>query len=263
MDCKTALEILELGQAREPGASDPDLAGASAHVESCPHCLIQMDTRRAFDSEVSRAMRSVAVPADLRDRIHLQLERRGSSRRIIRRVFWPVSAALAASLIIGATLYFRPAARPQPLELATERLGDLVILDPSSIEDLRVATTIFNDVAAVRAWSSKQAGALKLSADIPQFWPAEALTGVGRTSILGRRIALFRYQDDRGESDVLAFPHAEFQITHLRKGFQVVAHTRNLVAIAWSERDTTYVAVLKGWSSDDWEPMTRQAVDLT
>jgi hypothetical protein len=44
---------------------------------------------------------------------------------------------------------------------------------------------------------------------------------------------------------------------------QLLMHTRELAVIAWAEQDATYVAVLKGWSRDDWLPLVRRSMNLT
>lgn len=68
MDCHVALELLEV-----VGCDSDDLELAIAHIESCGHCGAVYRDRLQLDREIGRVLRDVAVPLDLKQRIHCAL----------------------------------------------------------------------------------------------------------------------------------------------------------------------------------------------
>jgi len=106
MDCKTARFVLEFNQ---PHLSELDRDEADAlerHLAECPECKLAAKTERQMDERLGTAMRGVAVPKDLRERLLVGLDserhtlyRRWAFRRV-REV-----AAVAAVLVVACTGY--------------------------------------------------------------------------------------------------------------------------------------------------------------
>ncbi len=69
MDCRTALEFLEVVRDESDDLADASLAEAVAHVQSCPECEAVFQRRRQFDHRLAEAFNSVAVPSDLEARL--------------------------------------------------------------------------------------------------------------------------------------------------------------------------------------------------
>ena len=73
MDCRTALEILEIARPDSDDLKDPELAAAAEHVGSCPQCEASFRSRQELDREIGRLMRDVPVPAGLKQQLLQQL----------------------------------------------------------------------------------------------------------------------------------------------------------------------------------------------
>jgi hypothetical protein len=234
------------------------------HVNQCPSCLDQFRARQLFDTRVATTMNDVPVPLELHDRILSRLDAQSiPRRRSIRRIAQVGSLAAAAALVLmSASLYFRPRAIQSPIEIDWKELGELAILGPGDIDELRELPAGMTGLQGVQEWCSKQLIQLKLVGRLPATWTPLALAAVGRTSIERWQVAVFRFQDSRGESEIIALPHDKFRIGDLGKGTRLVMRTRNLVVIAWDEQDTSYVAVLKDWAPEDWRRLIRGSNDL-
>jgi anti-sigma factor RsiW len=96
MDCRTARMLMPF--ARPTGELPAEeQALVEQHLAECPECRVVLRHEQQFDAAVARAMRSVEVPAGLRDQIGVRLaQQRG---RTIHRRAWQV-VALAASVLL-------------------------------------------------------------------------------------------------------------------------------------------------------------------
>jgi hypothetical protein len=255
MDCKTALRLLEVCRPTDDDLADPGLATATAHLESCPDCLQQFRARQAFDERVATAVRAEPVPAGLRDRIHARLDHVANRRRYLRMSAW----AAAAAILLAVEISFWPQ-RPAELTVIDKgSLGELAILDDTDFKPLRKLDESLHDPKVIDDWWSQELRRLKLKIGPPATWPLGSLVAVGRTTIGGRSVIVFRFDDTRGESDVLVLPRSEFLITNLGKGAEVVHRTRNIVVIVSADEDATYAAVLRDWSPNDWRPLVERS----
>jgi hypothetical protein len=251
MDCKTALRLLELCRPAGDDLADPGLATATAHLESCPDCLNHFRAQQAFDERVAAAVQAEPVPAGLRDRIHARLDHVDSRRRYLRMTVW----AAAAAILLAVEISFWPQRPAEPTVIDKGPLGELAILDDSDFKPLRKLDESLRDPKAIEDWWSKELRRLKLNVDPPAAWPLDSLVAVGRTTISGRSVIVFRFDDARGDSDVLVLPRSDFLITNLGKAAEVVHRTRNIVVIVSADENTTYAAVLRDWSPQDWRPL--------
>lgn len=99
MDCKTARLLLDfarpLGTELEESEGE-DLAG---HLADCPTCGALHRAERKIDDHLGKAMRAVAVPDGLRDRIVSKLAGQ-RDRWYLRRLAWGTAAALAAAVLL-------------------------------------------------------------------------------------------------------------------------------------------------------------------
>jgi len=79
MDCRTALEILEVARPDSDDVKQTELAWAQAHLDSCPRCEEAFCNRQALDRRIGRLMRDVSVPWDLKHKL-LQAATNGNGK---------------------------------------------------------------------------------------------------------------------------------------------------------------------------------------
>jgi hypothetical protein len=73
MNCATARELLALIRPDSRDADQLDCAAELAHLEQCAECQAFVEQHQRADRELGQAMRNVAVPADLKQRLLAQL----------------------------------------------------------------------------------------------------------------------------------------------------------------------------------------------
>ena len=69
MDCRTALELLEVARPDSEDLDDREFASAAAHLESCPQCARQFRNVQVFDRKVGQVLRDVTVPPGLKEKL--------------------------------------------------------------------------------------------------------------------------------------------------------------------------------------------------
>jgi len=267
MDCKTARRILDACRPASDDLQFPEFGAAAAHVDACTDCLDQVRARGAFDESIAGAMRRVPVPDQLRERILARLDRQ---RIWHRRHVVVVATALAAAVLIavGMALWM-----PRDLSLVSiaenpRRLGELVVAavdehdQRDSFEIARTSATQ-DPPTAVRQSLERAMKTLRVSATMTAKWPVSALRAIWAMPVKGQKVAVFTFDDMRGDVDIIAFPHNRFDVRRIVQAPQPIYSTRDFVVVAWSEGDTTYLAVLRGWSPGDLKPLVRQSGSIT
>ncbi|MBT4865833.1 MAG: hypothetical protein HON53_12065 [Planctomycetaceae bacterium] len=108
MDCRTALEILEVVRPDTGDLDDPELAEAAAHIESHAECKSEFLRRQQLDREIGSAMRDIPVPHDLETRLLADLAERSETADVAETVAAPTAKPKAAlqrrswmSLVVG------------------------------------------------------------------------------------------------------------------------------------------------------------------
>ena len=103
MNCNTARSLLPYS--RVPGELAPDdAAELSRHLTACSACAALALHEEEFDRSVSRAMKAVVVPADLRERIGTRLAQETGRiwrRNLLRGVATAAAVLLVVSLGLG------------------------------------------------------------------------------------------------------------------------------------------------------------------
>ncbi|MEX0724678.1 MAG: hypothetical protein WD065_00330, partial [Planctomycetaceae bacterium] len=69
MDCRETQRILDAAQADARDLWEPDIAPAAVHLETCRECQIALQKKSRFDHAFGVAVRDVAVPAGLKQRM--------------------------------------------------------------------------------------------------------------------------------------------------------------------------------------------------
>lgn len=130
MECHDARQLLALLRREPAQVESAEVEAVERHVELCPACQTWNASEAVFDAAVAKAMRDVAIPAGLKDRVVARLSRSPSSRRVVP---W----AAAASLLIAVTslgLFFT--LRPEPIQLESfvYQLDDEPTSHPHSVQ---------------------------------------------------------------------------------------------------------------------------------
>ena len=113
MDCKHARMLLEVAHPIATELEASEKAALAAHLAECPDCGCMAEAEHRVDERLGAAMRDVAVPQGLRERIdrRLQGERDAWWRVRVIRVAG-VAATLLLACWIGYAVWF--GRRPQP-----------------------------------------------------------------------------------------------------------------------------------------------------
>lgn len=69
MDCRTALEMLEVVRPGSTDLADVEQCEAAAHLEKCPACRSTFHDRQEWDARVGLSVRDVEVPNGLKERL--------------------------------------------------------------------------------------------------------------------------------------------------------------------------------------------------
>jgi hypothetical protein len=99
MDCRTAQLLASFHVPNKSELDADQIAALEAHLRQCPICSRAIYRERNADQKIGKAMRSVSVPAGLKERIVQRL--RPQLPAWYRRRSWQVSLATAASLLLA------------------------------------------------------------------------------------------------------------------------------------------------------------------
>jgi Protein of unknown function (DUF3379) len=201
MECRDAQFYLRF---RRPGRDELDTdvaAEVDQHLAGCPHCASESRWVASFDNAVSKAMRSVAVPAGLRERLITGISaRRGAVLR--RRAYR--TAALAASLFLTVGLAFGifTAARPAPDTTA-------LVLNNDSVGDPDAAEQ------QVRNWLHAEG----LPPDLPEPFDYRLHRSHHWEEVQGRKVpvVLFNENNGPGFAKVYIFRSTQFNVKDVQE----------------------------------------------
>lgn len=201
MECRDAQFYLRF---RRPGREELDAdvaAEVDQHLGSCPQCETEARIISGFDAAVSSAMRTVAIPTGLRERLISSVSaRRGA---ILRRKAYRV-AAVAASLFLTVGLAFGifTAARPTPDTTMLAQSGDS-IGDPDAAEQ------------KVRDWLRAEG----LPSDLPEPFDYRLHLSHHWETVQGRKVpvVLFRENNGPGFAKVYIFRSTQYDLADIRE----------------------------------------------
>lgn len=118
MDCKTAHLLLDFTRPTPTELEASEAEALENHLLDCSACARLVREERRLDEHVGQAMRDVAVPLGLRERLIAGLQREPlvlPQRRFSRGVWSLVAAAAVLLLAIGGAVL---ATRPRSVDLA-------------------------------------------------------------------------------------------------------------------------------------------------
>lgn len=265
MDCRTALEILEVVRPGSDDLSDPELADAVAFLETHPECRRQFERRQELDRQMGRVMRDVPVPAGLKDRLLVGLagetedpaaatpeesgidqdarnrpESPQQKRPLHRRGWLQAAAATAAAVLVGAVVW----------QLRDDPGGPLDLVQIQKEAALAVqANEFFDGVAASESELGRE-----LAANWGLLIPIEGPKSLVLHQPDPVAGALYRFdvRRRRGESVtgyLLALPASRFESLPQAESFSAAKGApryfgRTIKAAAWKSDGVVYVCLI-------------------
>ncbi len=258
MDCRTALEILDVTRPDSYDLNDPELARAVEYLHSHPDCEREFRKRQSLDGEIGRLIRDVAVPIGLKDRLLVRLVDQRSADglsedrqpaeasaairktvRLHRRSWfrWVVSAAASVAVVAWQ---FIQTDRPQL---------DLAALQKEAADALsRKRFARLNDFDSFDLANG-------LAVVVPDGWAVRLKTtapkGYHGASTAGHTIAVFQFTfTSRGRLPVtgylLAIPKTWVNAVPQRERFLEgkCDYVAPLIAVSWTMDDLVYVCLV-------------------
>jgi hypothetical protein len=230
MDCKTARVLLEFARPHELDAAEAQ--ALDSHLASCGECDALARAERQLDEQFGRAVRQVALPAGLRERIvgQLQQERNiGRSRRVAwtRRIA-AVAAALLLAALVGYLLY-----PSEPPDLRVDELQNRAFLQRGANRE------------RVQEWLSEQRGNLAAPA---QFNYA-LLAYYGLEEQQKQRIPMLVFVNGRDRALVYIISGKQFNLDALVRDRPASSGGQSVAILADGEHpDIAYVVIYTGES---------------
>lgn len=147
MDCREALELLEVVRPDADDLAEPELATAAEHLDSCAQCQQVVARRRALDRRIADAFSELPVPAQLSAQLVEKLNAGASTvsaslqltdsqiirvARSQRRRAWlrVVLATACVALIVGTWFLL-----PRKGDISLAELRDAVVTSMSSTSE--------------------------------------------------------------------------------------------------------------------------------
>ena len=126
MDCNLARQLMVFRRTSGPSElSRDDVTALNAHVATCPTCTLQLEQQATFDASITKAMKSVLVPAGAKNRV-LMATITKQTTQFRRKLLTTASLAACLLLAVGfATGFFhnlRPAFDTHQLAWTNERI---------------------------------------------------------------------------------------------------------------------------------------------
>src|SRR5262245_60273664 len=104
MDCKTARLFVPFARPECTELEPADRDALEGHLAECPDCRLEVEAEQSLNGVFGRAMRSVPIPAGLRERLLTRLA--GQRRRFYAR--WAVRGfTAAAGLLLACLIIYR------------------------------------------------------------------------------------------------------------------------------------------------------------
>ena len=112
MDCNTARMLATFFGRRGSELAPEDAAALDAHLATCPKCAAAIQSERAFDDRLTKAMLSVPVPAGLKSKlIDGVAASRGASYR--QKAYYAVALAASVLVAIGGVVAWQIYSAPE------------------------------------------------------------------------------------------------------------------------------------------------------
>ncbi len=230
MQCRDAHFFLRLRRHANDELGADVNADLDRHLAGCAECALDFRSAHSFDSAVAAAMKSVAIPAGLRDKLLSQvLAYRGT---VVRRKVYQL-AALAASLflVVGVAYGVFSASRPK---LDT----DLLVLQADEL--------IQQPDEAIRHWLASQ----HLPTELPLPFNTDMLLSRSFEPIQGKNVPviLFGGRSEREFAKIYIFQkNGDFKIDPQISRDAQASNTRAMVLFGQGQASgVVYVIVHTG-----------------
>jgi len=240
MDCRAARQLLEFARPRSLELEDSEAEALESHLADCPECGPLAQAERQIDDRLGRAMRAVAVPEGLRDRLvhHLRKE-----RQLARRP-WLVRVAVAAAVVlaIGAGFYWH-FSQPTRFELAP--LADVQPLrEPEQLDEWFRGQGL-KDVVA------------------PRQFDYRLLAHQGVAEFQGRAVAQLWFVQDNNSARVYILSAKQFDLDYLERQGQGVAQGSHVTVKLIRHPENPQIAYLVVYTGASLEPFLNRNLGAT
>jgi anti-sigma factor (TIGR02949 family) len=233
MDCNHARLLLLF--ARKP--ADLDLADAEAlgaHLDQCPDCQALAGAEERVDQALGRAIRDVAVPASLRERLLTRLQQ---ERRVVWRYRLAAAGGLAAALLLTAGLAWAFWLGKQP-EVDLNAFQDMVSIKVAAAPE------------QVEQWFQEQGVAMKA----PTLFNYHLLYTYDTTHFMNRRVAklIFVHRDSGSTAAVYVLSRTQFdwKSEELPPSIHTSFPSNHTIEPLPEDPDYLFLAVFTGGSLD-------------
>lgn len=277
MECRNALEILDIEGSGLTDAGEADVEAAQAHLAECPRCRAIAEGRRQLDRKIGRLMRNIEVPRGAQERLlaklaaletsqtsspnagvaisevtvveaetdRAQTARSANPARPPRRLT-PRLAPVAACLAVAAIGFFSVIWLMTPRWTVPQVRQQLARIDFGTLDTLRQfrgdswASQLPTDLSWQKLdWSCHK---------IPKGWPDAGghqfavygfmFPGRQRHAIRGLIAVIPRGQ--------MRSPPEEQSLLTAQFGDYLSAQIGESVSVAWTENNLVYVCVIEG-----------------
>jgi hypothetical protein len=235
MDCRAACLLLEWGGLRLRELEPDDRAALDAHLADCAACRELTARREGFDRGVATALRAVAVPPGLKDRILTRLGNERSARQR-GRLRW---AALAAAVLVAAaaaiTLFHQSARRPLDLD-ALAQVGETP--PPRDAEDLR------------QRYLARYGVPLELPAELADRWDLGLLAEFYRADEQGQSVPTLVFRKGQATATVRLLAPRQYRVADLEAFDKNYPDTRRVLGRPGEDRVVALVVIERGKYED-------------
>ncbi len=202
-----------------------------------PELKVWLERHRAVQERITASLRSMPVPADLRESIL----RRAAERAVVRpRIWWqhPAAWSAAAALIffIGLTFWPKPEAAQATLEVFRSRMVGAVLRQYTM-------DIVTNDMREVRSFlASRQAPADYV---LPEKLGRLSVSGGGVLSWQGGKVSMVCLESLQRDTLFLFVVDAKSFTSDVTVA-RDFADVNRLATVTWTERGRTYVLAGNG-----------------
>jgi hypothetical protein len=200
MDCKSARLLLDYYRPNSTDLATEDVSALEQHLACCPECGALTRGQHQADALLGRAMRNVATPDRLRERLlsRLHTERRDSAQRKLGWVVRGVVAVAAMLLIAFGAWYAIWGNQPPDLHLA-----------PLAQEDISKFSNPTPEI--VEAWYPRG------TFTAPPHFDYAFLRYYGFADIQGKRVPELIFAQGPMRARVLVVNRDQFKLDNLNK----------------------------------------------
>ena len=230
MDCRAARQLLDFARPRSLELEGSEAEALESHLADCPECGPLAQAERQIDDRMGRAMRAVALPNGLRNRLlnGLRQDRRLARRRWFGRV--AVAATILLAVGLGVYWHFSQLTRFELTELVRPQQ-----FDPEQLDEWFRGQGM-KDVA------------------VPRQFDYRLLVHYTVAEFQGRAVAQLWFVQDNNSARVYILPAKQFDLDYLERQGQGVAQGSHVTVELIRHPENRQIAYLVVYTGASLEP---------